>query len=113
MEIFEETEKKQHVGISLMCFMVFLGLTFLSAYVLQQLWGWFLVPLGVRSIRYVESYGLGILMAFIKDNSLSNVAHETFLKRYFSNYVILISISIAFKILFYWAFGAIAHYYIS
>jgi hypothetical protein len=36
----------------------------LNAFVLSQLWGWFLAPLGVPPITLVQSLGLGLIISF-------------------------------------------------
>lgn len=43
--------------------------TVLSAWVLTQMWGWFIVPLGVASIGMAHAWGLIILIHWLTDHN--------------------------------------------
>lgn len=58
-------------GVSLVAVMVVLAL--FGAFTISTLWGWFIVPLGVKSIGLAHAYGIGVLVTIFQGaRGLSN-----------------------------------------
>src|SRR3990167_1245543 len=58
-------------GVSLVAVMVELAL--FGAFTISTLWGWFIVPLGVKSIGLAHAYGIGVLVTIFQGaRGLSN-----------------------------------------
>ena len=43
--------------------------TFLNAFALTKMWGWFIVPLGVASIGMAHAWGLTMLISWLTNHS--------------------------------------------
>lgn len=68
--------------ISLTAFTVLIAVSLLNAYVIQHLWLWFVVPLGVHPMTYWHAYGFGLFLSLaavfnFPTTSLSNMKDIT------------------------------------
>lgn len=45
---------------------LFVATVIFSGFVLQTLWGWFVVPLGIKALSLAHAVGVNILFGFIK-----------------------------------------------
>ena len=72
--------------IAVFGFAAFIALTLLKAYVVMQLWLWFLVPLGLMAVSYAHALGISTLVAalvFKIDTASMGDDNETAAKRLF------------------------------
>lgn len=53
----------EKILIAVFAVLVSLPIIFLHAFTISALWGWFVVPLGVKAISYVHAYGLALLVS--------------------------------------------------
>lgn len=47
------------------------GIGFLNAFVVRDLWQWFVSPLGVPSISWAQAYGLDVLVTYLTMTRMS------------------------------------------
>ena len=45
-----------------------------EAFIIENLWNWFLIPLGLASINFVKSVGLSLILTFIMIGPVINIA---------------------------------------
>jgi mannose/fructose/N-acetylgalactosamine-specific phosphotransferase system component IIC len=75
----------------------------LNAFVLTQLWHWFVVPFGIMTLSMAHAYGIAILIRLF-------TYHHNYAKEKTGNDALVDSIIAMFMApLFAWGFGAIAH----
>ena len=91
---YNKTESKTTIPI----FLAMIALLFLTAYILTQFWGWFIVPFGIKQIGLYHAMGIMLIVSFLKLNSKKSddVDWDAVFR-------------LCFYILTFWGFGYLVH----
>ncbi len=94
---------KDGVWGGLMIAFLFVAATLANAFVLMQLWGWFIAPLGVIEIGMAHAWGISALVHMLTDHNCKTDIEGGFwvaiVKTVFAPIVVLLLGYIAFAIM--------------